>query len=278
MGKKIYIITALFILGGYFYSSAQEIQISGGGFTSNHPKGEKLFHNVYEGYTFGVEYHYYLSNHWSVGSGLSYLHGYFSYQDIHPKGAYPATDVEGDPLEFRYRAQLYAESSKWYQLCVPLVVQFETSGDIRWYMQTGLLLGFTLGKSTAQMDWNKLHTSGYYEQWDAELNGPKFVGFGDWGAIEKEQKVKFKNSYSWTIETGIKGLFNRNYLYFGVFANIGLNDLRPKETKSRKAIEYIGSESQPLKYHSVWQQKRFEEKGLRNNLFGLRIRYGIAFK
>ncbi|HLR38079.1 MAG TPA: outer membrane beta-barrel protein [Chitinophagaceae bacterium] len=278
MIKRIYLLSLIALMGLTYGTNAQELQIAGAGFTTNSTHNEELFNNVYEGYIFGVEYHYYFSDHWSIGTGVSYRNGAFSYWENQLKAAYPAKDVEGDPLEFRYHARHYSESEKWHNLRIPLVVQYETAGAIRWYFRTGLLLDLPLGSAKAKMQWNDLHTSGYYEQWDAALTGPKFAGFGNWEKTEEEQEITFKNSYSWTIETGIKGLFGRNYLYFGVFADVGLNSFRPKRSSQASQIEYTGTEETPLKFHNVWQQKRFKNKGLRNILFGLRVRYGIGLK
>lgn len=278
MFRKKYFIGLLILIGSVQVAKSQEIQIGGGGFTTITPNNGDFINKDDNGYIFDVGYNYYLSDHWSIGLGVSYLQGRFAYQELDIKDAYPVIDIEKDALEFRYHADRYFESAKWHSLGIPLTIQYETLGDIRWYFRTGIVPSFVLGKSTAQMQWEGLQTSGYYEQWDAELTGPKFAGFGDWGKVEKEQKVQFKNSYSWTIETGIKGAINRHFLYFGLFANIGLNDMRPEEKQNEHEIAYLGTENEPLKYHNVWAQKRFQNKKLRNVQVGVSVKYGISWK
>ncbi len=260
-------------------AQAQAWQIEGAGQVVHQPSdsGFKAASNAV-GFSAGIGYGYYLNQNFSLNIGLSYLKNDLDYATSFVRNAYDQQDSEGDRFEFRYTADNYYETVQMQSLRIPLTVQYETQGVVRWYMRTGILYGMQLGKSKYQLDWQNLKTSGYYEQWDAELNGPLFAGFGDQGNQRHEGKVKLQNSFSWIVETGIKQqLSSKDDLYIGFFFEMGLNNIRPNNAAESQAVEYTNNTDQPLVYNSILNQQQFSDKKLTTHIFGIKLRYAVDF-
>ena len=260
-------------------AQAQEWQVEGAGHLIQHP-GDDSFpmakHS--EGYSFGIGYNQYFNDNWSIGLGLSYFKTDLTFAASHIKGTSLEVDMEGDPFEFRYNTGYFEESVVWQSVRIPLTVQFETPGVVRWYLRTGVLYGLQLGNSKYRQEWNNLTTSGYYPEWDAELTGPEFAGFGSMGNKRTEGTVKLRNTFSWVLETGVKQTLNTgNSLYLGLFFEMGLNDMRPSTVAETQPVEYTPNLDQPLTLHSVLNQSQYKENNIMPSMFGFKIRYGFQF-
>ncbi|SFO02262.1 Outer membrane protein beta-barrel domain-containing protein [Paenimyroides ummariense] len=269
-------------LAAFFFVSAaqaQEWQVEGAGHLIQHP-GDDSFpmakHS--EGYSFGIGYNQYFNDNWSIGLGLSYFKTDLTFAASQIKGTSMEVDMEGDPFEFRYSTGYFKESVVWQSVRIPLTVQFETSGVVRWYLRTGVLYGLQLGNSKYRQEWNNLTTSGYYPEWDAELTGPEFAGFGSMGNKRTEGTVKLRNTFSWVLETGVKQTLNTgNSLYLGLFFEMGLNDMRPSTVAETQPVEYTPNLDQPLTLNSVLNQSQYKENTIMPTMFGFKIRYGFQF-
>jgi len=260
-------------------AQAQEWQIEGAGHLIQH-QGDDSFpmakHS--EGFSVGLGYSHYLNNDWSIGTGISYLKTELVFAAPGIRGTSAEVDTEGDSFEFRYNTGYFEESVQWQSFRVPLTVQFETSGVVRWYLRTGVLYGLQVGNSKYRQEWNNLKTSGYYPEWDAELNGPEFAGFGNIGDRRTEGTVKLRNTFSWVLETGVKQTLNTsNDLYLGVFFEMGLNDMRPSTAAEAQPVEYIADMDQPLTLNSVLNQSQYKDKTISPFMFGFKIKYAFEF-
>lgn len=268
---------AAFLLGNAV--QAQEWQIEGAAhLIQPHGDGKFALSDPAEGFSAGMGYSHYLNSNWSIGTGVSYLRTELNFSAPVLKGTSMETDMEGDPFEFRYKTGYFEESVRWQSLRIPLIVQYETSGIVRWYLRTGVLYGLQLGNSTYRQQWNDLQTSGYYAQWDAELHGPAYVGFGKMGSPRNEGSVKLRNTFSWIAETGVKQRLRSNdNMYIGLFVELGLNDMRPERDASGKAVLYTQDMREPLRFNSVLNQAQYKDRTLETLKVGFKIRYSFQF-
>lgn len=227
------------------------------------------------GLLLGISYG--LNDNWSIhsGVGLSYLktsNSFSSYQD-----AVNATDMENEDFEFRYRLERYSEEQQSTLLSIPVAIQYESGGvQTRFYSKVGASVNLFLG-ATSQGEADQLITSGYFERFNAELTVPRFAGFGTFNDIEfSENDVDIKNSFNAFLEIGIKENVGSGWMYFGVFAEYGLNNLL--ENNNSSLIEY--NQNTPLDFinnsslnasNQISGNKLFDEVTL--NMAGLRIRY-----
>lgn len=257
---------------------AQEWYLEGSGYFVRQAGSDKVsLSNSSTGYSLGLGYQHYLNRHWSLGLGLSYTNGEFSYRERSIRRQYTEVDLEGDQFEFRYQASSFSERVHWRTLNIPLTIQYQTEAQVQWYIRTGVSYGLQLGNATYRLGWRDLRASGYYPQWDAELHGPEFVGFGFFGDQDRKDSMRLKNRISWVLETGVKQNYSTgNSLYLGLFLELGLNDMRPKKEELSEEISYTHDVESPLSYPSVWNQSRFKDAALNNFTFGLRMRYAFG--
>lgn len=169
---------------------------------------------------------YALNDSWSIhsGVGIGWLNNDASLPDY--SGIQNAVDLEGEAFEFRYTLTGYVEDQHYTAVSIPLAVQYETAGTTRFYARAGVSYNiFVTGETEARA--NSLTTTGYFEQINAELEGPRFAGFGTFENIEfAEQDIDINNAVNAILELGIKQrLAEKHWLYFGFFVETGLNNL-----------------------------------------------------
>lgn len=260
-------------------AQAQEWQVNGGAhFIKPQSENAIPFAKNSEGFSVGLDYNHYLNKNFSIG--LGYLNADLTFAKANLKETYMTQDFEGDNFEFRYKADYYEENVKMHSVRIPLTIQFETQGIVRWYMRTGIVYDLQPTKAKYKYTIDNLSTSGYYEQWDAELYNPLYAGFGDFGRIKSEGSLKMKNNFSWIIESGIKQqLGNHNDLYLGMFFELGLNDIRPESTTANtNLIHYTSDINNPLQYNSLLNEKLYNDKKLSTYTIGFKLRYAFDFE
>lgn len=169
---------------------------------------------------------YALNDSWSIhsGVGIGYLNNNASL--LNYSGIQNAVDLEGEAFEFRYTLSRYSEDQRYTVVSIPLAVQYETAGATRFYARAGASYNIFV-TSEAEARANSLTTTGYFEQLNAELEGPRFAGFGTFEDIAfAKQDVDIKNAVNATLELGIKQrVAAKHWLYLGFFVETGLNNL-----------------------------------------------------
>ena len=234
------------------------------------------------GFGIGIRYAYFLNEHWSLatGVGMQYLKGSVSLPAT--GGAYDSQDPEGEAFEFRYRAEGISENQQAYFLDIPLQVQYETGGNIRYYAAGGIKAGIVLD-SQFDSQIRSLESSGYYPQYDVELAGPEFAGFGEFGPVKRSgAELELQTNVVLHLENGVKFLLeNEKTFYIGLFLDYGLKDIQPKSTDalylpydpqdptsfttSSVLASRLGTASSPL------------AEEVKTIAFGLKIGYGLGF-
>lgn len=225
----------------------------------------------------GLRYAYRLNTSWSLGIGMDYQSFASTAVLKELKDSYRVTDSENEEFEFRYSAKQYREEQNASLITIPLTVQYETQGSTRFYIAGGAKIGLPL-KSEYQSRATSLKTSGYYAQYDSELFGPKFAGFGDFGKVESAKKdLDLKMTYipdfgNWGETTSGKKQF---HLCWNL-SRLCLNDLYDGETNPDTPIASYGKNvPSTFTYNSL-----FETGGasyLKALAFGVKVRYAFGF-
>jgi outer membrane protein W len=221
---------------------------------------------------------YALNENWSINSGLGLSYIETSTSIGNYSDQVDAVDMEGENFEFRYRLDQYSEYQKSMMLSIPIAVQYETKGNqTRFYSKIGASVNLFLD-AKSQGEANTLITSGYYERFNAELTVPRFAGFGTFENIEfSERDLEINNSFNAFLEVGVKENFGAGrWIYFGLFAEYGLNDLL--ENKGTSLIDYNTNMPTDFINNSSLNASRqtngaafFDKVTL--NIIGLRVKY-----
>ncbi len=200
---------------------------------------------------FGIDYRYYLSTKWSLGTGVG-IQFYSSDLKLSSlKSSYGATDTEGDDFEFRYQGTGYVEKQTLRYVEVPLNLQYENGGDKgKWFVNLGGKAAFNLS-SFYTVDISSLETKGYYQQWNVELLQPAFAGFGEWRNVSQSRKeLDRKMVLFLSAETGLKSTVLGLPLRISVFADYGLNNAMGT-TVLGNPVEYHVSNPSDFSYTGI---------------------------
>lgn len=234
--------------------------------------------SLQNGLGFGVNYSYYLNKKWSIATGveLQSFEGNVHYDYI--KDSYQTVDIEGDGFEFRYELKNFFEEQSAYYLNIPVGIRFETGGQMRFYAAGGAKIGFNL-KSDYESDASSLTTSGYYEQYDAELTSPEFIGFGQFKDIRNgKRSFDLKTNYMLELESGVKFLLEKERaFYMGLFFDYGLNDII-KNRHEKDLLAYNSEDPSLFLLESVLTATGSGKtiSKVRAVAFGLKIRYAFG--
>lgn len=278
---KILIMTITIVSAGKIHGqSKNEFSVHlKGPFSTLYYENEQDKQSLGNGLGFGVNYSYYLINNWSLATGVEFqsFEGSVHYTSI--KDAYQTVDIEGEEFEFRYELQNFWEEQSVYYLNIPIRVQYESTGQIRFFAAGGAKIGFNV-KSEYESNVSSLTTSGYYEQYDAELTAPEFMGFGQFKEIEKGKKsLELKTNYMINLESGVKFLLDKDRaFYMGLFLDYGLNDI--SESNSGNLVSYNSEDPTMFPTESILSATGNETEYIskvRAVAFGLKIQYAFQF-
>ena len=258
---------------------AQELRVGAtGGFAgmkyvdSELSKGNEL--------AFSLSYAYYINPNWSLEIGAEIGAYNLAVKDKTLSKSYSAIDSEGETFDFRYSVASHNEKFKGNYYNIPFRVQYESeeinNRNTHIYASAGIRYSM-YSKVETTLDIEDINTSGYYKEWDAELHGPNFAGFGAMGDFSEQKKLKIKDSFSLLGEVGVKQyLANGNAVYLGFYATYDLEGADPQKSK---LIEYNGSgEGKPLIVNSALGSGGDKESyKLRMFSVGLRLKYALNF-
>ena len=230
-----------------------------------------------DGIGFGIEYGRYLSSQWSLRTGVA-LQTYRGNAKLDViNGAYATQDSEAEAFEFRYRFTDYRETQKAQYIQIPLLAQYETSGTNRFFVAAGVKLGI-LVDSQYEAGAKRLTTAGYYEQYDALLEAPKFAGFGDFGSYSWEaQELGLKTNVLLSLETGVKLPVTENSLvYLSVYVDYGLTNVL-EDSGSNRLLDYNAAPEVNFTGNSVLTTQAGRVDEIKTLSFGFKLKYGLGF-
>jgi hypothetical protein len=223
-------------------------------------------------YGLGIGYSYRIKEDWTLNTGLVYQRFNSSAEVKNLRSSYQTRDFEDESFEFRYQTKGLNEEQVAHLLHLPITIGYQNKGKINWYAQAGFQLDLML-KAQYNTSIKQLNTSGYYEQYNAELFGPAFMGFGTFNQLQSgEQKLALKTGVSAVAEIGWRKKINAHSSYFiGLFVNYGLAHI---ESKSKKQlVGYQAEQPQDFKLNSILESD-FAEKA-RLTSFGIKVGYAF---
>lgn len=251
--------------------SGQEVAFSiSGGVTGM----QKPSSNLSDGHNFGFSalYMHPLQEKLSIGAGMEFGAYSVTKKISNYKETYSAIDTQGDPFEFRYKLAKFTEDLKGNYLAIPIKLQYEGptlgSENLRLYAAVGIKYQLFF-KATSKRSLEAVETSGYYPQWDAELFGPTWVGFGKLGDKKEEDKLKLNNGFFVLGEVGMKYTLSEDqFLYVGIYGDC---DLASSGKENKALMSYDNGE----KINSVLQGESDKYK-LRMFNVGIKVTYSFG--
>lgn len=258
-------------------SLAQEISVSLGGYFNNGLTSIKTYeNNSVLGYHIGVDYRYYLSKNWSLGTQVAYQNSSLDFLQRNAKMSWSSIDIEAEQYILKYQSKNRLEQISYSTIQIPFTLQYETSGVVKWYIQSGIAIGIITGNPKSKISINDLQTSAYYPQWDVELKAPTFMGYGHFKNLSQTKHIPLRNRFSWLFETGVKQeLSNNQSLYIGAFFNLGLNNLSKGQNMVNHPISLSTNLDNPIEINSIWNDTSYNDTKLKDYHLGIKLRYAF---
>ncbi|WP_121667539.1 outer membrane beta-barrel protein [Mesonia aquimarina] len=230
--------------------------------------------NHSDGASIGIGYSFYLKPQWAISIGGIYQHYQSEARFGILQGSYTATDIEGENFEFRYTATDYSEEQNLNVVHIPLTLQFQTEGDTKIYVRAGGQIGILLSSEYTSIT-ERLSTSGYYPQYDAELFDPQFMGFGTYNNLKAPaRELDWNTSFSAVLEAGVKREAGKNsHLYIGFFINYGLNTIS-NDNREEALVAYQTSKPDDFLFNSIFSTGNAKQARLQS--FGVKLRYAFG--
>jgi len=281
MNKKIIYISMVALMG-YLTSQAQEIGVFYAPHFSKTYGGNNVGTTAVtgNGFNVGVGYGQYLNKNFSIHIEPSYSQYYTQSRMESFDGNLKAVDRDNDAFILRYKGGQMKEKVTLKQLNIPLMLQYETAGEyVRFFVKSGVSYSLHLEDAVARTKMGSLSTSGYYSEYDIELHGPHFVGFGDFSGTTKNNEIELKNRWAYVAEIGVKQLMSdKSSLYVGMYFDIGLNNLAKeattKEGASTSLVGYDRDLENPLIINSNLQSS-LGKMTYKNYNLGIKLKYSF---
>lgn len=224
--------------------------------------------------SFGIGYGFYFNTQWSINIGAEYqfFKANVTYNNLELSSN--ATDIEGESFIYNYNATKYEEEQKVSTINIPLTLQFQTDGDTKFYARAGAQVSL-ISSAEYSTSIRSLTTSGYYEQYNAELFDPEFMGFGTFTNLsQKDQELELDTSIAAVIEAGVKTeVGDSSHLYLGFFYNYGINTIN-SSSNQENLVEYNTDSPTDLSANSLLNTELTDEVRLVS--YGLKLRFAFG--
>jgi OmpA-OmpF porin, OOP family len=221
-------------------ASAQElgIEINGGlqGLKYNIANGES---KLQAGGNVGINYSYPLASKFNLITGVTA--GYFSTKNTLKDGAvFSSNQVDDAGSAFRLNASAtgYRETQRFFTAGVPVMVQYHTSGEKQWYINAGAKFLFPFS-STVKSSANQLKLSGYYPDYNIEVDDLPKHGFGTVANWQSNSKLVLNATATLSAATGINFSVAHNMkLYTGLYLDYGLTNMKTGDGRNNSCVAY----------------------------------------
>ncbi|GAP72507.1 hypothetical protein SAMD00024442_34_6 [Candidatus Symbiothrix dinenymphae] len=174
----------------------------------------------------GLGYTFRFSEHWGVGTGLeaALFNGNYSLASL--SDHYPSYDGE-ENFEYHYTIEGYRDRQQAILLNIPLMLHFQTG---RYYAALGGKVGIPM--SATFNNSAKLNAWGNYPPSSLHLEDPPFSGFGSY-TVSNKGDLALKTAFFASTEVGVRWQLSNGWsLSTGLYADYGLNNIRPTATAS----------------------------------------------
>ncbi len=178
---------------------------------------------------FGFGYSYFFTNHIGIGTGmeLSSYHAKMLVDNLSDK--YMTTDFDDDEFEFRTTVNNYTEKQNALMINIPLMVQYHTGKNNRFYIAAGGKAGIPV-RGKYRTSGAEMKNSGYYAMENYEYTTQEFLGFGTFKGKDTNGTIDLNVAWMLSAEAGIKWKLKENmFLYTGIYFDYGLNDFGKSE-------------------------------------------------
>lgn len=196
----------------------------------------------------GLGYTFFFSPNWGLGTGveLGLYNSKFELKNILNTQYTGVDNTETPPENFDFRSIIsnYKETQRAIMLQIPLLLQFQSNGNHKFYAAAGGKIGLPISK-TYKSSGVSLQNSGYFAYEDFTYTEQEFRDFGTFTDRNAEGDLDLKPAFFVSAELGMKWRLSDNWsLYTGAYLDYGLNNAA--KDKRSPLVEY--NATQPTHY------------------------------
>ena len=185
-------------------------------------------------------------------------------------------DSEGDDIVLRTTIFGFEETQRTVMLTIPVMGTYHFD---RYYANAGFKFGIPVGgnyESSFSSPTQQITNRAYYPRLNNELVGPPFTGLGQQtpGNTDKTD-MDFGVSMMFALEAGSKWEINKNLtLYYGIFLDIGLNDISRFDDATPEFIQYNANPTTHMATVSTNSVLSSLKEKTKTMAFGVKVRLG----
>lgn len=238
MKTKI-IVATLLLFNVTIQAQELSVKVNGGPsgilYDSTLGKGKLKF-----GAGIGVEYTYFLNQHWGIASGIDIMYNQNSFTQNNDN-TFSTYEVDDQTSAFEYRVTPtnYKEKQHFISAAIPLLLQYRTpiSSRSQLYFGFGGKILFP-GKLTVKASASQIQLSGFYPDMNLVIDDLPSHGFGTVSNWQDKTTTSLDPSFLLSAETGLTfKLKEKMQLYTGVYVDYGLSDLA-KSNSDTNLVKY----------------------------------------
>jgi hypothetical protein len=215
------------------------------------------------GFGGGLGYSYTMSPSWKIGTALelALYNNTASFETLSEQYEHGTGE---DKSLFSYSLKDYEESQKVTMFSIPITLQYQTGGDIKFCLSGGVKFGLPVS-AQANINPGTVNASGEYEHEDQTYTNLPQHGYPEGTklpAVKSDIDLGF--SAAATLEAGV--LIRK--FYVGAYLDYGLNNMQ--KTKDKHPLEYQESGSSMFTYNSILNTGLTDEINIYS--FGLKLK------
>lgn len=229
-------LTAL-SLAGSTYAQEFGIELNGGlqGLRYDIDHGSR---KLQPGGSLGVNYTFRLAKQWGVLTGVSasYYNTKLTLQD----GTFSSYQVDntGSAFQYNIKASGFEEKQSFLAGTIPVMLQYHTLGNTRWYMSAGAKLILPV-EATVKASASQLTLTGYYPDYNIEVKDMPQHGFGNVSNWSSDTKQELKPSVTASAATGFSFRLSEGMrFYTGVYFDYGVTNMQKRSGDNPSLVAY----------------------------------------
>ena len=199
----------------------------------------------------GAGYHLRFNPQWGARTGLELAFFNSKCNLAAIEARYMTKDMNGADFEFRSTARDYAEKQSATMLQIPLMLQYQTEGEKRFYVAAGGKIAIPVA-ATYKTEPLTLQNSGWYEFERYLYDTHQFMGFGAFNLPANDRKLNLKPAFFISVEAGaIFALNDTRSIYVGIYLDYGVNNIAKREAALPQFIEYDSQNTRDFAPNSI---------------------------
>ena len=222
----------------------------------------------------GLGYHFFFAPKLSIGTGVNLaLYNSEATLDAYSNTIVAHTLMVGADFEFKYAMTNYKENISVMMLTIPLMVQYQTNGEIGLYVAGGGKIGLPLNANyTTSIE--TLKTDAHFSDITVTVDDLSDYGLSnDYNGVDQKTDMKLNPSFMLSAEAGAKlRLGDDMSLYMGAYIDYGLNDM--KKDKPASLLGYSHATSYPSGFEYNSMANSLSEK---INSFAVGLKFRLSF-